>query len=75
MNAKYSSVFFRPWILLAGTVGIPHLEYMGYQQADLQKLYASGPPTRRPLRGKQSGRGLNRVPIASGQQRGAAWDE
>ena len=39
-NAKYCSVFFRPWTLLAGTEDVPELQHLGAKLDALRIIYA-----------------------------------
>ena len=54
-NAKYASVFFRPWCLLKGCVNVPHLCHLGCTAAGLSEIYryrVVEKPTRRISTGK-----------------------
>ena len=73
-NAKYCSLFFRPWTLLTGTEEVPHLEHLGMKFADLQRLYAVPPPAKR-LRVKVPAVEELHLAVSAGHQWTAAWDE
>ena len=38
-NAKYCSLFFRPWTLLAGTMRVPNISLLGLNLENLQAVY------------------------------------
>ena len=45
-NAKYCSLFFRPWTLLGGSPQVPHLSFLGLPDNILKQLYTkSDTPT------------------------------
>ena len=39
-NAKYCSLFFRPWTLLAGNIDTPHLSLLGLSLQNLEAYYS-----------------------------------
>ena len=39
-NAKYCSLFFRPWTLLSGNMDIPHLSLLGLSLQHLEVYYS-----------------------------------
>ena len=39
-NAKYCSLFFRPWTLLAGNIDTPHLSLLGLSFKHLEAYYS-----------------------------------
>ena len=39
-NAKYCSLFFRPWTLLSGNMDIPHLSLLGLSLQNLEVYYS-----------------------------------
>ena len=73
-NAKYFSVFFRPWTLLAGSEDVPELQHLGIPPAQLRGFYDRAPAgIRRRLRGPQPP--PQSIPTQEAQRWAAAWEE
>ena len=68
-NAKYCSLFFRPWTLAKGDATVPHLSYLGLKKSSLQQELAAP---------KKIGKKRPAAPPAPLQDKidwGSAWSE
>ena len=78
-NAKYCSLFFRPWTLLSGDPKVPHLSLLGCSRSVLGQLYTSKeePPLKSARRSHSMLSGLDSKDerIVSHVQWHKAWEE
>ena len=73
-NAKYFSVFFRPWTLVAGSEDVPELQHLAIPPGMLSTVYGHAQPqVRRRLRGPQPP--PHSLKREEALQWGRAWDE
>ena len=72
-NAKYCSIFFRPWTLLSSSdVDVPHLHHLGVSLATLRTAYT---PSQSPKKARTQAEDLGTLRKEDLRQWPRAWEE